>query len=75
MYRSLVFVYLAGVAIGFWRADARGSRRLGLALLWPLAPIACLVTLTTLVVAAGVLFPVLGVTAVAIAGGLWWWLG
>jgi hypothetical protein len=74
MYQSLVFVYLAGVAVGCWRADAPPSRRLGLALLWPLSPIACAVTLTTLVVAAGVLFPLVGVTALAVAGGLWWWL-
>ena len=67
-------VYLGGVAVGIWRTDATPVRRIGLALLWPLAVVACGVTLTMLAVAAGVLFPLVGVAALAAAGGVWWWL-
>jgi hypothetical protein len=67
-------VYLAGVAVGLWRADAPPARRIGLALMWPVALAACLVTLTTLSVAAVVLFPLVGVAAVGGAAGLWWML-
>jgi hypothetical protein len=70
----LLVLYLVGVAIGLWRVDAPPVRRIGLALLWPLALIACGVTLTMLAVAAGVLFPLVGIAALAAAGGLWWWL-
>jgi len=65
-------VYVAGVALGLWRADAPPARRLGLALLWPVALAACVVTLTTLSVAAVVLFPLVGVVAVGGVAGLWW---
>ena len=70
----LLAIYLAGVAIGLWRVDASPARRLALALLWPLALVACGVTLTTLLVAAGVLFPVAGVVMLGAAGTIWWLL-
>ena len=70
----LLAIYLAGVAIGLWRVDAPPARRLGLALLWPLAVVACAVTLTTLLAAAGVLFPVAGVVMMLGAAGMIWWL-
>jgi len=65
-------VYVAGVALGLWRADAPPARRIGLAVLWPVALAACVVTLTTLSVAAVVLFPLVGVVAVGGVAGLWW---
>jgi hypothetical protein len=65
-------IYVAGVAIGLWRADAPPARRIGLALLWPVAVAACVVTLTTLSIAAVVLFPLVGVALVGGATGLWW---
>jgi hypothetical protein len=67
-------IYLIGIVVGLWRIDAPPARRIGLALLWPLALIACGVTLTTLLVAAGVLFPVFGVGLVGAAGIAWWLL-
>ena len=65
-------VYLAGVAVGVWRTDAPPARRIGLALLWPVALVACAVTLTMLSIAAAVLFPLVGVAAAGGAAGLWW---
>jgi hypothetical protein len=44
-------IYVIGVLIGLWRADASPAGRLGLALLWPVGPAAFVVTLATLVVA------------------------
>lgn len=70
----LLAVYLTGVAVGLWRIDAPPAPRVGLALLWPLALLACGVTLTTLLVAAGVLFPVLGVVMLGGAATIWWLL-
>lgn len=60
--------------VGLWRTDASLAHRAALAGLWPLAAVACALTLTVLGLAALVLFPVLGL-AVALAGaGLWWLL-
>jgi hypothetical protein len=70
----LLAIYLIGVAVGLWRIDAPPARRVGLALLWPLALLACGVTLTTLLVAAGVLFPVVGVVMLGAAVTVWWLL-
>jgi hypothetical protein len=72
--RLIFAIYLSGVAVGLWRVDAAPARRLGLALLWPLALIACGVTLTTLLLAAGVVFPAVGVGMVGAAAAIWWLL-
>ena len=50
--RPALTVYLAGVAIGLWRTDGPPAARAGLALLWPLGPLAFIVTISGLVVAA-----------------------
>jgi hypothetical protein len=66
---ALIAAYFAGVIVGVWRTDAPPAQRLGLALLWPLAAVACVVTLTILSVSAAVLFPVIGVAALVIGVG------
>jgi hypothetical protein len=68
-------VYGVGVAVGLWRADASVAKRLLLAFLWPLGPLAAAVTLPVMALAALVLFPLAGL--LALAGGLagWWLLG
>jgi hypothetical protein len=68
-----VLVYAAGVAIGLWRVDGSPAARLTLALLWPLAVLAAMLTLTVLALAALMLFPALG-AAVVVAGVIWWFL-
>jgi hypothetical protein len=45
----VVAIYLAGVVIGLALVDGRPAVRLGLALLWPLGPLAFVVTLAVLV--------------------------
>ena len=61
-------VYAIGAAVGLARSDARWPTRLALALLWPLGPIAFIVTVAVLLIASPVAFPVLG--AILLATGL-----
>jgi hypothetical protein len=67
--------YLGGVLAGVWRTDGPPVMRVLLALLWPLGPLALAVTVTVLLAASLVAFPVFG--AVVAAGGavLWWVVG
>jgi hypothetical protein len=65
-------VYVVGVALGCWLGDAPAPRRVGLALIWLVALLACVVTLSVLLVAAAVFFPVVGIALVA-AGAAGWW--
>jgi hypothetical protein len=60
-----LLVYVAGVASGLIRIDARPGVRIGLAVLWPIGPLAFLVTLAVLLVAAAIAFPVFGLLLVA----------
>jgi len=66
---SLIAAYFAGVIVGLWRTDAPPVQRIGLALLWPVAAVACVVTLTVLSVSAAVLFPIIGVAALVVGAG------
>jgi len=52
MRELLLTVYLVGVLIGFWRTDAKPFKRLALAMLWPLGPLACVVTVAVLIAAS-----------------------
>jgi len=49
-------VYLAGVAVGLWRTDAPWPSRVALAVLWPIGPLAFVVTIAILLAAAPVAF-------------------
>jgi hypothetical protein len=73
--REVLLAYLAGVLIGSWRGDGPVLHRLGLALLWPVALVACVVTLSVLGIAAVVLFPVVGLVALGAVAGGWWLFG
>ena len=68
-----VAVYVAGVAWGLIMIDARRGSRLGLALLWPLGPLAFVVTITILLAAALIAYPAFG-AAVLIGAGIAWWM-
>jgi len=50
--RAILTAYLVGVAIGLWRTDAKPITRLTLALLWPIGPLAFVVTLAMLLAAS-----------------------
>ena len=59
-------IYLAGVAIGLAAIDARWPARVGLALVWPVGPLAFVVTISILVAASFIAFPLVGAVILAI---------
>ena len=52
--------------------DARPAQKIALALLWPLGPIAFAVTITILLAASLIAFPLWGVAVLIVAGLVWW---
>lgn len=69
-----LLLYVAGVAWGLFKIDAPILTRIGTAAVWPLGPLAFAVTLTILIAAAAVAFPVFGAMLLA-AGAVWWIIG
>jgi len=67
-----VTIYVVGVAWGLMMIDARPAQKIALAILWPLGPIAFAVTITILLAASLIAFPVFGVAAVIAAAAAWW---
>jgi hypothetical protein len=60
-------VYAAGVLVGLVRTDARWPARVGLSLLWPVGPLAFLITVAGLLGASLIAFPILGAIVIALA--------
>jgi hypothetical protein len=54
--RVLLTAYLLGVLVGLWQTDGPPATKLTLALLWPLGPLAFLVTISGLILAAPIAF-------------------
>ncbi|HEU4693158.1 MAG TPA: hypothetical protein VFS23_32570 [Vicinamibacterales bacterium] len=54
--RVLLTAYVIGVLVGLWRVDGPPVTKLTLALLWPLGPLAFLITISGLVIAALIAF-------------------
>jgi len=54
--RAVLTIYLAGVAVGLWRTDGPPATKLALGLLWPLGPLAFIVTVGGLVMASVIAF-------------------
>ena len=70
--RFLAAIYIGGSLLALWRADAAWPTRIALAVLWPLGPLAFVVTVAILLGASLIAFPlVAGVTAVVMAS-VWW---
>jgi hypothetical protein len=65
-------IYFVGVLIGLVATQGGAATRLGLALLWPLGPLAFVITVAGLLVVAGIAFPLFGVTFAASIGAAWW---
>lgn len=68
-------MYVAGVAWGLIMIDARPAARLGLALLWPIGPLAFVLTIAILLVASLVAYPAVGAGVLIAAGVAWWAFG
>ncbi|MEQ1758358.1 MAG: hypothetical protein ABL986_08585 [Vicinamibacterales bacterium] len=69
----LTAIYVAGALAGLVAVDGSVATRIGLALVWPIGIAAFVLTITMLIVVAGIAFPVFGiglVTAAALAGWL-----
>jgi hypothetical protein len=67
-------LYIVGVLIGLIATQGGVATRLGLALLWPLGPLAFIITVAGLLVVAAIAFPAVGVVAAAAIGAAWWML-
>ena len=66
-------IYVVGVLVGLIATQGGPGTRFALALLWPLGPLAFVITVAGLAVVAAIAFPLFGVVlAAAIAAG--WWL-
>ena len=61
------YLYAAGVLVALLRVDARWPTRVGLALLWPLGPLAFAITISILLVASLVAFPIFGAIILVLA--------
>jgi hypothetical protein len=65
-------VYLVGVVVGLIATQGGPGTRLLLAVLWPLGPLAFLITVGGLLIVAALAFPVFGVVLAAGLAGVWW---
>ena len=65
-------IYVVGVAIGLVATDGGPAARVGLALAWPLGPLAFVATIAGLIVVAAIAFPAFGVILAAVLAGTWW---
>ena len=64
--------YAVGVAWGLLATDARPVARVGLALLWPLGPLAFVVTAALLFAASLIAAPAFGAAVLLAATAAWW---
>jgi hypothetical protein len=69
---AAVMLYIGGAAVALWRTDASWPTRLVLALLWPIGPLAFVLTVALLLAASVIAFPLVG--AIVGAAALAWWL-
>lgn len=64
--------YIGGVVWGFLMTDARPAARVGLALLWPIGPLAFIGTVTLLLAASLIAAPAFGAAVLLAATAAWW---
>ena len=65
-------VYVAGVVWGLVAIDARPAARVGLALVWPIGPLAFVVVVIILLAASLIAYPAFGAAVLLAAGAAWW---
>jgi hypothetical protein len=68
-------LYGLGIVLTLLWTDAPPLARIGLALVWPVGPLAGLVTILVLVATAAVAFPLFGVLVLGAALAVWWSFG
>ena len=64
-------IYVVGVLVGLIATQGGVATRLGLALLWPLGPLAFVITVAGLLVVAAIAFPIFGVVLAAAVAAAW----
>jgi hypothetical protein len=69
-----IATYVVGVVWGLLVIDARPPARVALALLWPIGPLAFTVTITILLAASLIAFPVWGVAVAISVLAYWLWV-
>lgn len=69
---SALLVYLLGAAVGAWRTDGALGARAVHALLWPVGPLAFVVTVGVLLAASLVAFPRIAAAILALGALVWW---
>lgn len=72
--RVLWAAYAAGALVALWRTDAAWPTRIALALLWPIGPLAFLVTVVVLLGASLIAFPLVAGAIAAVGAAAMWWL-
>ena len=70
----IAWIYLAGVLVGLVASQGGVATRLALAVLWPLGPLAFVITVAGLLVVAAIAFPVFGVILAVACASAWWFL-
>jgi len=68
----VALVYVAGVVWGLLKSDARPVERVSLAVLWPVGPLAFVVTVSILLAASVIAFPAVMVPILIAIGMVWW---
>ena len=67
-------IYAVGALIALWRTDANWPTRVALAVLWPLGPLAFLITVSILLAASLIAFPLVAGGIAAVGALAVWWL-
>ena len=69
---AALYLYIGGAVVGLLLTDGRPIERLVLALLWPIGPLAFVLTVAILLAAAAIAFPMFGIVAASIGVAAWW---
>jgi hypothetical protein len=64
-------IYLVGVLIGLIATQGGPGTRLLLGVLWPLGPLAFVITVSGLLLVAAIAFPLFGLVLAAVLAGAW----
>jgi hypothetical protein len=71
----VLYIYLAGVLVALAVMRDPWPARVTIALVWPLGPIAFVVVVAIMLVAAAILWPIPVLAGVAVIGMVFWALG
>ncbi|PYR66622.1 MAG: hypothetical protein DMF87_04355 [Acidobacteria bacterium] len=70
----LAEIYMLGVIVGLIATQGGVATRLVMALLWPLGPLAFIITVAGLLIVAAIAFPMFGAILAGVVAAGWWLL-